>query len=309
MDFFTIIFDQLKSELCAEYSKNYTPIQENELAAKCVNGKFILQHIRIMFHGLAQKPSFQDLKITEKEIQAGNLTEDERITSATISINRSKNLIDLLFLSPFTQFNLSDKNRYSKMIKDHELCFYEQSEELTKFRIQLLDFLVNVKPDESHIRALILVYIKSTVKQLQCLIGFYEAEMELGNRFIEHVSAFLEKNFSKLKSKIDAAKIKEIHNIFKTLKRSSEVKVHDVKNLNKAMLDLMIGNFENDMQLRRNQLDSLKKTMNLLEEIVLELDGSQKSQKEEAMNESNKKDAKKKGSRMTFLSRIMDRFK
>ncbi|RJP35554.1 MAG: hypothetical protein C4527_00450 [Candidatus Omnitrophota bacterium] len=264
----------IKHELHLEFMRRYSTVDEEDFLFRCTYGNHVFQCISTLLIDISFLSIVGDNPNAAQNFESCPFDEDERISRCSNAINRSKRLADILFISPYNRFTLREKNSVLSRIKKEELVFTQHSEELSRVKNQLMEFLVEIKPSCQHIRTMLIEYLQAMIEQFQCLIRFYTIEIEVGNRFVDFFSDFVETHFSRIQSRLNPKTVNEILTIFHTMRRNYEMDLHGIKTVNFAMLKLIVGRFEDDLQERRNQLDALQTAMSLLEQIVSELDGS-----------------------------------
>ncbi|RJP29276.1 MAG: hypothetical protein C4527_11425 [Candidatus Omnitrophota bacterium] len=271
--------DEFKDVLIEEYLKKHPGISRSEIMTRTINGRVIIDTINNVFKHAAGRKTFQDTK-EQNKIKDLLASGDQRLNASVLSINTCRNYVQWLYRSLTKVFGEKERDAELVSLKRKEdacgklaLTAHEAKQKLVAMMNE------KVKAASSLARTLMQETLHAVAELLKCQASIYKREVELGSQVSKFMRDFIESSISIAKALVKPSTINAMAKAYQILKNETLdiSKIDSADNIKK--LKLAVGELEEQLEKRREDLEAIKKMIDFVEDVLAAAGELQKMEK------------------------------
>ncbi|HQH71113.1 MAG TPA: hypothetical protein PK360_03435 [bacterium] len=306
--------ESLQKTLFSEYVRKHPGTEQDQLAARYVNGRIAVDTIANIFQDAQVRRKFVEIQKSQKKIYTRHLEEflcvdeNERHSVCLKSIKHTNRIIDYLFQSRCAGFDLIKKTEHLAYLRKKERICAANAKDIIESKRKLANLVECQERKTPLIQTLIGEYLEASLNQLKSQVSILEREIELGNQYSNYVKKFLQDNMENLSNHLDPKYIKVIAKIHAILAQK-EIDILNIAKITPGQLNETLNRYSNQLDDKFEQLDALKNVITIVESVVEKIQQKQAAFLDGGTRKDSTPEPGESGKRMVFATRLVQKLK
>ncbi|MFB3787937.1 MAG: hypothetical protein ACE15F_16380 [bacterium] len=306
--------ESLQKTLFSEYVRKHPDVDQDQLAARYVNGRIAIDTIANIFQDAQVRRKFVEVQKSQKKVFAQHLEEflcvdeNERHAACLKSVKHSSRIIDYLFQSRYAGFDLIKKTEHLTYLRKKERICVTNAKDIIESKRKLANLVECQDRKTSLIQTLIGEYLEASLNQLKSQVSVLEREIDLGNQYSNYVKKFLQDNMENLSHHLEPKYVKAIAKIHAILAQK-EIDILNIAKITPGQLNETLNQFTSQLDDKFEKLDALKNVITIVESVVEKIRQKQAAVPEDRSSKEDAPESGERGRRMVFATKILHKFK
>lgn len=306
--------ESLQKTLFSEYVRKHPEVDQDQLAARYVNGRIAIDTLTHIFQDAQVRRKFVEIQKSQKKVYAQHLEEflcvdeNERYAACMKSIKHSTRIIDYLFQSRYAGFDLIRKTENLTYLRKKERICAANAQDIIASKRKLANIVECPDRKSSLIQTLIGEYLEASLNQMKCQFAVLEREIDLGNQYTNYVQRFIQENLEDLTTHLDPKHIKTIAKI-QAILAHQEMGVLNIHQIAPGRLNETLNQYISQLDDKYEKLKVLEKVISIVESVVEKIQQKKSTVPQDPEVKDPAPESGERSHRMVFAKQLLQRFK